>query len=275
MHLSIKLILKQHTSKFCTNSINVTRKITTQYSLFLSCTGWASSHRTPDNAQHNWITCTLLDYMSSRSVRAPWWWTHKRMGFSVVFDTRRSICVEMAQKASSTALRWWCTDAHSSLHTTHQELSGVLRSWLRELYKSCRLTTARPEACEMFVRRVAQRGGREGGRDSAKPVCAQSCESPVSDARFERRPQNCRRRCRVRGSIEKIRSNQVIWCHPPLTSHAVDYVPATAWHGDSPLALTANFSRAHCGRWYIHHCNLPLSGIRCESQHLSTSASDS
>ena len=59
--------------------------------------------------------------------------------------------------------------------------------------------------------------------------------------------------------------------YPPISSHAVDYVPAPAWNWDSPLTRTPHFCRAHCDRWHIRHWKEPLCVIRhsrmCPAEH--------
>jgi len=47
----------------------------------------------------------------------------------------------------------------------------------------------------------------------------------------------------------------------PISSHAVDYVPAPAWNWDSPLTRTPHFCRTHCDRWHIHNWKEPSNGI--------------
>ena len=55
----------------------------------------------------------------------------------------------------------------------------------------------------------------------------------------------------------KVQSDNVM-SYPPVSSHAVDYVPATACHRDSPLTRTPHFCRSHCDSWHIHHRKEPL-----------------
>jgi len=46
--------------------------------------------------------------------------------------------------------------------------------------------------------------------------------------------------------------------YPPVSSHAVDCVPANACHGNVPLTRTPHFCRSHCDSWHIHHRKEPL-----------------
>jgi len=70
----------------------------------------------------------------------------------------------------------------------------------------------------------------------------------------------------------KVQSDNLM-SYTPISSHAVDYVPAPAWNWDSPLTRTPHFCRTHCDRWHIRHWKEPLSRIRhlrmCPAEHLT------
>jgi hypothetical protein len=52
-----------------------------------------------------------------------------------------------------------------------------------------------------------------------------------------------------------------VMSYPPVPSNSVDYVAATACHGDSPLTRTPHFCLSHCESWHIHHRKEPLERI--------------
>ena len=61
-----------------------------------------------------------------------------------------------------------------------------------------------------------------------------------------------------RGHLKCKGQSDKVMSYPPVSSHAVDYVPATACHGDSPLTRTPHFCRSHCDSWHVHHRKEPL-----------------
>jgi len=61
-----------------------------------------------------------------------------------------------------------------------------------------------------------------------------------------------------RGHLKSKGQSDNVMTYPPLSSHAVEYVPATACHGDSPLTRTPHFCRSHCDNWHSHHRKEPL-----------------
>jgi len=64
----------------------------------------------------------------------------------------------------------------------------------------------------MFVQNIVHRTSKVCGCPIVlQPHVIQ--ESFVSQLRYEPRLQHCRIRCRIHRSIEKVRSNQIIWCH--------------------------------------------------------------
>ena len=108
------------------------------------------------------------------------------------------------------------TRSHSSFDKTPQRivLCGKVRStwWPWQWCRRCLWATANAAARKMLVQNIAHRMIDVCGCPIVlQPHVIQ--ESSVSRLRYEPRLQHCRIRCRIHWSIEKVRSNQITWCH--------------------------------------------------------------
>jgi len=56
-----------------------------------------------------------------------------------------------------------------------------------------------------------------------------------------------------RDHLKSMGQSDNVMSYPPVPSNSVDYVPATACHGDSPLTRTPHFCLSYCDSWHIHH----------------------
>ena len=96
-------------------------------------------------------------------------------------------------------------------------------------------------------------------------------ESSVSQLRYEPRLRHCRIRCHIYLSIEKVRSNQIIWCHTRPYRHMRWIMFQLLCETGIQLWPGHHISVAHCDRWHICHWKEPLSGIRhlrmCPAEH--------
>ena len=106
--------------------------------------------------------------------------------------------------------------SHSSLDNTPQRIVwyGKVRTawWSWQWCRWCWWATANQAAWKTFVQNIAHRKSEV----CRCPIVLQPHviqESFVSKLRYEPCLQHCPIRCPIHRSIEKLRSNQIIWCH--------------------------------------------------------------
>ena len=108
------------------------------------------------------------------------------------------------------------TRSHSSLDNTPQWIvwCGTVRTawWSWQWCQRCWWATANPAAWKTFVQNIAHRKSKGCGFPiMLQPHVIQ--EFSFSQLRYEPRLRHCRVRCCIHWSIEKVRSNHIIWRH--------------------------------------------------------------
>ena len=158
--------------------------------------------------------------MSSVSVCAPGCWTQMDAPPCPLWHTSQHFWSNCAKGVFHSSVKIFVvvvlTRSHSSLDNTPLRIvwCGKVRTmwWPWQWCRRCQWATANPAAWKMFVQNIAH------GKSEvcSCPIMLQPHviqKSSVSQLRYEPRLQHCRIRCRIHRSIEKVRSNRIIWYH--------------------------------------------------------------
>jgi len=192
--------------------------------------------------------CTLMLDTQTDAPPCPLWHTSEHFWSNCaegVFHSSAQIFVVVVARRS-----------HSCLDNTPQRIvwcGKVRTTWgTWQWWRRCRWATANPAAWKMLVQNKAHRKREVCGCPIVlQPHVIQ--KSFVSQLRYEPRLQYCRIRCRIHRSIEKVRSNQIIWCltRPYHHQALLDIVTACVSHTEN----TTKFCGSGKSRMqYLGHC---------------------